>query len=95
MEPGGMNQCVHLGLVGDIFGNIDKAEIVSLEDLLGALNIVDYVRFICGYHIHGQRATEYGGDFCALDWYAQDQSMRAVSPNVWEHYLILDQVSWG
>ena len=90
LEPGGMNDCEMKGICGDRFKDFDGPNINSLEDLLAAAGIEKYVRFICGYHIHGRAAER--GEFCALDWYAQDNDMVKRKPNEWVHYLILDQV---
>ena len=88
-----MNDCYHEGLCGDRFWEHDGPGIDSLEALLENAGITEYVRFICGYHIQGQPALR--NEFCALDWYAQDERMVEENPKVWAHYLILDQVSWG
>ena len=93
LEPGGMNDCVPEGICGDHFVQWDGPSIVSLEDLLLQAGITKYVRFICGYHIQGTASQRR--EFCALDWYAQDEKMVESNPNVWQHYVILDQVSWG
>ena len=51
----------------------------SMEDVLSFAGITEYVRCICGYHIHGEKADKYGskdGDYCPLDWYVQTSTMQ-------------------
>ena len=91
-EPGGMNECSSMGVVADKYQSEALPGIASMEDLAVSMGIVDYVRFICGYHIQGQAATMYDPQYCALDWYCQSAAQRPSNPDVWEHYLILDQV---
>ena len=94
-EPGGMNECSPLGIVAERFQSIPLNDIRSMEALAKHMGINDYVRLICGYHIHGARAALYEPDrnmYCALDWYAQGPAQRTSDPSVWEHFLILDQV---
>ena len=92
--PGDLNTCSYAGTVGDEFKYFegDFERMTSLEDLLQAAGITSYVRFIGGYHIHGTVSAKYGGRHCALDWYAQDTADRLRAPEVWEHWVILDEV---
>ena len=88
-----MDECYCLGLVGDVFGIVEGA--TSLEEYVETLFPgCEYVRWICGYHIHGAKAEMYQSseDFCALDWYAQDDRMKAANEDLWSHKLIKDQV---
>ena len=93
-EPGSMDECLPEGSVGEKYEYLQTGfqRINSLEHLLEEAGIHDYTRFICGYHIHGQAATEYDPKLCALDWYAQCTTDRLQDPNVWDHYLIKYQV---
>ena len=59
------------------FGQWQHAK--SMEDLLAFAGITEYVRCICGYHIHGEKADKYvskDGDYCPLDWYVQTSTMQ-------------------
>ena len=87
-----MNQCEPIGTVGSQFRDVPWQNVSDFEDILESEGITEYARFICGYHIHGERATLHEGDFCALDWYFQSSADRKTEPNLWDHYVILDQV---
>ena len=93
-EPGGMDECKGRGCVKDNFGFVEVGfpRIKSMEGFLEVAGVTEYTRFICGYHIHGAVATAYDKRLCALDWYAQTTEDRETEPNVWDHFLILDQV---
>ena len=67
-------------------------EVKDMESLLVKSGIMNYAKFICGYHIGGQAATECDPGLCALDWYFQSSEQRECDSQVWEHHLILDQV---
>ena len=90
--PGGMNKAFKLGQVHEVFKHIDFTKVCNLEDLFAQAGVTQKVFFICGYHIHGTVATVYDGKFCALDWYSQSGTSRAKNPDVYEHFLILDEV---
>ena len=88
-----MNQCVCIGTVGSKFRDVPWQDVSDIETILESAGITDYARFICGYHIHGEAATQaYDGQFCALDWYFQTSTDRMADPNWWDHFVILDQV---
>ena len=61
-----------------------------------AMEITQYSRFICGYHLRtDERAVLYRHDpsrYCALDWYNQSSAQRLQAPSVWDHYLLRDVV---
>ena len=80
-------------MFGDLFDLPDMNRCRSMEDVLEAAGIVDYHRFICGYHIKGMGKSLIDEKFCPLDWYYQSASLRLKYPDQWDHYLILDQVS--
>ena len=65
----------------------------SMEDVLEAAGLADYERYICGFHIHRKSVSLVDARLCPLDWYYQDTAQRLRDPDVWDHYLILDQVS--
>ena len=90
--PGSMNSAYKLGTVQEVFKGIDFTDVWNLDDLFVKAGVTNKVFFICGYHIHGTVATVYDGKFCALDWYSQSGTGRAKNPDVYEHFLILDQV---
>ena len=92
--PGDLDTCSYEGTVADHFKYLEEdfAGMSSLEDLMSAAGIDSYVRFIAGYDIHGGKSLKYGGRYCALDWYAQNTADRRRDPEVWEHWLILDEV---
>ena len=91
--PGGMNKALRLGTVQEVFKGVDFTNVWNLEELFVQAGITNKVFFICGFHIHGTCATVHEGKFCGLDWYAQTGTNRAVNPDVWDHHIILDQVS--
>ena len=62
-------------------------------DLACHHGIHDYAKFICGYHIHREDVSLVDPRLCPLDWYYQSAQQYQDDPNVFEHYLILDQVS--
>ena len=45
-----------------------------------------------GMTFMGGKSLKDEGRFCALDWYAQNTADRRRDPEVWEHWLILDEV---
>ena len=90
--PGGMNKAFKLGQVHEVFKHIDFTNVWNLDDLFAQAGVTQKVFFICGYHIHGTVAMVYDEKFCGLDWYAQSGTTRARDPDVWEHFIILDQV---
>ena len=88
-----MNKCECIGTVAEYFREIPWQDVSDFESILDAAGITEYARFICGYHIHGEAATQaYDGQYCALDWYFQSPADRMADPNEWQHFLILDQV---
>ena len=64
-----------------------------MEDVLEAAGISNYHRFICGYHIHGMAESRVDPALCPLDWYYQTDKQRMKDADVWDHCLLLDQVS--
>ena len=64
-----------------------------MEDVFHAAGIDDFHRFICGYHIHREDKSLVDPRLCPLDWYYQSAQQYQDDPNVFGHYLILDQVS--
>ena len=78
-------------IFGDVFETVDKCR--SMEEVWEAFGITDYHRFICGYHIHGLAESLVDEKLCPLDWYYQSAELRMQNPDLWDHYLILDQVS--
>ena len=80
--------------VGEYFNALPTKiqDIKGVEDILLASGITEYTRFICGYHIGGIAADQYDSRLCGLDWYAQTTTMRQQNPDVWERYVITDQV---
>ena len=94
ITPGDMNSCYPAGTVAQYF-KVEKGlqDIGSLEQLLAEVGIKKYIRFLCGYHIHGAAAVMYDPRLCALDWYSQTSEQRISQPSKWNHYLILDQAS--
>ena len=90
--PGSMNSAYKLGTVQEVFKGIDFTDVWNLDELFVKASVTNKVFFICGYHIHGTVATVYDGKFCGLDWYAQSGTARARARDVWEHFIILDQV---
>ena len=61
--------------------------------VLEADDILDYARYICGFHIQGMGQSIKDENLCPLDWYYQSCQQRMKDPNVWDHYLLHDQVS--
>ena len=89
-----MNECEYVGSVGDVFREYGRfQDIPDMEHLLAEAGITDYAKFLCGYHIHGEAAITHEGRYCALDWYFQDAAQRQKDYSMWDHFLILDQVS--
>ena len=78
-------------MFGDVFEQVEKYH--CMEEVFHAAGIQDFHRFICGYHIHRDEKCLVDERFCPLDWYYQSAQQYQDDPNVWEHYLILDQVS--
>ena len=78
-------------MFGDLFPHILQGG--SMEEVLEADDILDYERYICGFHIHEQGKSIVDKNLCPLDWYYQTFEQRMKDPNVWEHYPILDVVS--
>ena len=78
-------------MFGDVFDVAHKCR--SMEEVWEAAGILDYHRFICGYHIHGVEKSLVDEKLCPLDWYYQSAELRMSNPDLWEHDLILDQVS--
>ena len=92
-----LNRCdpVHGGIRG-LFPDLDGVlRMKNLEDLLQAAGITTYVRFIAAYNIQGQRSTypaEVGYEFCPLDWYSKVVTPGMEEDDLWDHYVLLDQV---
>ena len=93
VTPGDLDKCVFIGRVEDVFADVDFTNVWSLEDVFRAAAIENVVYFIGGYHIHGIPANVHDKRYCALDWYGMTSSMRARDPNVWTHWVVLDEVS--
>ena len=91
--PGGLDQCWKEGYAAEYFSEFDIQydQLESLEQLLEAVGINDYTRFIRGYHVFGAGAMECSPDLCALNWYGQTSTMRIHNPFIWDHWVITDQ----
>ena len=76
---------------GDVFPQVEVYD--CMEDVFVAAGINDFHRFICGYHIHEKEASMVDPRYCPLDWYYQSSKQYQTDPDVFEHFLILDQVS--
>ena len=85
--------CGEPRMFGDLFDVENMHQCKCMEDVLEAAGVYDYHRFICGYHIHRMAKSQVRDDFCVLDWYYQPSALRLKYPDVWDHYLLLDQVS--
>ena len=84
----------HPSMFGDAFFHVrDMHRLDCMEDVLESDGIADYHRFICGFHIHGIDVSHVDPALCPLDWYYQTDTQRIRDPDVWDHYLLLDQVS--
>ena len=83
--------CSEPRMFGDMFPHLHGC--VSMEEALEADDILDYARYICGFHIQGMGQSIVDENLCPLDWYYQSCQQRMKDPNVWDHYLILDAVS--
>ena len=46
-----------------------------------------------GYHIHGKAVSKVDPQYCPLDVYYQDSAMRYKNPEVYDHWLVTDQVA--
>ena len=85
--------CGEPSMFGDLFDVPNMHQCRCMEDVWEAAGISDYHRFICGYYIHGMEKSLEDEKLCPLDWYYQSAEQRMKNPDLWEHYLILDQVS--
>ena len=83
--------CDEPRIFGDLFDDGHKCR--SMEEVWEASGISDYHRFICGYHIHGVEKSLVDEKLCPLDWYYQTCAQRFRNPDVWDHFILLDQVS--
>ena len=83
--------CSEPRMFGDMFSHLHGC--VSMEEALEADDILDYARYICGFHIKGMGKSTVDVNLCPLEWYYQSSQQHYRDPNVWEHYLILDAVS--
>ena len=90
-QPTFMTCDAHPRMFGDVFEQVEKYH--CMEEVFHAAGIDDFHRFICGYHIHRDEKCLVDERLCPLDWYYQSAQQYQDDPNVWEHYLILDQVS--
>ena len=94
--PGGIGEAMEVfeTSVAEYFQylNMPWQDFEGLEGILDACGIHEYTRFICGYHIHGIAAKNYDASLCGLDWYAQTTAMRQHNPDMWQRYVITDQV---
>ena len=90
-QPTFMTCDTHPRMFGDVFDQVEKYH--CMEEVFHANGIHDFHRFICGYHIHRKGKCVVDERLCPLDWYYQSAQQYQDDPNVWEHYLILDQVS--
>jgi hypothetical protein len=75
---------------GDVFQQVEVYD--CMEDVFVAAGINDFHRFICGYHIHEKGVSTVDPRFCPLDWYYQTHTQYQMDPDVFDHYLILDEV---
>ena len=82
-------------MFGDLFEFDNMHRCRSIEDVMETAGIIDYHRFICGFHLRGMGKSMLNPQLCPLDWYYQSASQRLRDPDVWEHYLLLDQASPG
>ena len=94
--PGGIGEATEVfeTSVAEYFKplNMPWQDFEGLEGVLHACGIHEYTRFICGYHIGGIAAKNYDANLCGLDWYAQTTTMRQHNPDIWQRYVITDQV---
>ena len=90
-QPTFMTCDPHPRMFGDVFEQVERYD--CMEDVFRAAGIDDFHRFICGYHIHQQELSNVDSRLCPLDWYYQTHQQYQANPNVFDHYLILDQVS--
>ena len=99
-EGGGMGFCPEFTtcdpypkLFGDMYDVENRHRCTCMEDVLEAVGIVDYERFICGYHLRREAVSQVDKNLCPLDWYYQTCAQRCRNPDVWDHFILLDQVS--
>ena len=90
-QPTFMTCDPHPRMFGDVFQQVEKYN--SMEVVSHAGGIDDFHRFICGYHIHRDEKCLVDPQLCPLDWYYQTHDQYQDDADIFEHYLILDQVS--